>query len=288
MPPLPALPASLTHSPPCTSWPPLNDQFSAASLAQDQSTTLAPLAELPPRSSTHLPSYPLITCTVGGRQRGRGRVMETWMLPLPLRSAPAAVTSHESGWANGSLSVRVVGVVAVKLPLDPAARDTYRASYRPVRDRPVWSGLAVMVTVMMSGLFAVPLAAQSRELALASCMSRCAGARHCGGYRHAARTPRARRPARPPRAAEAFSSSFPLYYPVFAKYIMHIPVILRKWNGDTPDLVRSSWRRCPDRTGLCGWAGTGEFTDSRRGGAGARLSLVAVVSRRSHECPPAI
>ena len=75
--------------------------------------------------------------------------METWMLPLPLSSPPPAVTSQESGWANGSLSVWVVGVVVVKLPLDPPDEKPFE---HPIDQLPstVWLGLAVMVTVMMS------------------------------------------------------------------------------------------------------------------------------------------
>ena len=60
---------------------------------------------------------------------------------------------------NGIDMVRVTGVVAVKLPLDAATEVPWEHPIDQLASI-VWLGLAVTVTVMMSGLLAVPLAAQ--------------------------------------------------------------------------------------------------------------------------------
>src|SRR6185437_15946015 len=52
------------------------------------------------------------------------------MCPLPSRSPAPAVTSQESGWGNGNDIFLVTGVVAVKLPLDPATEKLFEHPLR--------------------------------------------------------------------------------------------------------------------------------------------------------------
>src|ERR1700733_12730786 len=89
--------------------------------------------------------------------------METWIDPLPFSNSAAAPTAQESGWWKGGEMVRVNGVVTDTspddLPVEPPSEQIVSQATSTF-----WLGLAVTVTVTVSGLVAVPSALQIADL----------------------------------------------------------------------------------------------------------------------------